>query len=218
MDWLVLQLTDSAFPSGGFAHSAGLEAAHAWGDVTCARDVERFARDVVWQAGAGALPFVRAAAEGRFDEADRACDAFLVGTVSNRASRTQGRALTATAGRVFDANEAAVALARVASEREAFAHLAPVFGAVTAALGVAARAAQEMFLYTTLRQTLSAAVRLGLVGPHEAQSIQHASREVLDDVLTACASRGLGNASQTAPLLELTANLHDGLYARLFQS
>ena len=215
MEWIVLQLVDSAFPSGGFAHSAGLEAAHAAGDVKSAADVDRFARAVVWQAAAGALPFVRDAARD-FEAADRACDVFLVGNVTNRASRTQGRALASTAARVFAESEAIRRLAERASERAIAAHVAPVFGAVTAALGLSARDAQAMFLFTALRQVVSASVRLGLVGPHEAQAIQHAASAELDAALAACASRAF--ASQTSPVLELTANLHDDLYARLFQS
>ena len=58
--WLVLQLADSAFPVGGFAHSSGLEAAVQSGWVRDVRSIENFCVDCVRQAGAFSLPFVRA--------------------------------------------------------------------------------------------------------------------------------------------------------------
>ena len=108
--WTVLQLADSAFPTGGFAHSAGLEAAAQAGEVEGPDAVARFTRDAVWQAGWGALPLVR----GVFDDPaslpllDARTEAFLVNHVANRASRTQGRALLSTAARVFPDRVAAL--------------------------------------------------------------------------------------------------------------
>src|SRR6267142_5017999 len=55
--WLLLQLADSAFPTGGFAHFAGLEAAMHAGTV----ELDGFAREALWQAGHGSLPLVTAA-------------------------------------------------------------------------------------------------------------------------------------------------------------
>jgi urease accessory protein UreF len=45
------------------------------------------------------------------------------------------------------------------------AHVAVVFGAVSGALGFGAKHAARMFVYLTLRDTLSAATRLNLLGP-----------------------------------------------------
>ena len=47
-DW---QLIDSAFPSGGFAHSLGLEAAYHTGEVAGERSLQQFLKDALLQAG-----------------------------------------------------------------------------------------------------------------------------------------------------------------------
>ena len=51
---LVLQLADSAFPTGGFAHSAGLEAAAQLGEIEGPAGLRAFAEEALWQAGCAA--------------------------------------------------------------------------------------------------------------------------------------------------------------------
>jgi urease accessory protein len=217
--WLLLQLADAAFPTGGFAHSSGLEAAYHLGEVSSARDLERFVVASLWQAGMGALPFVRASHVDpeRIAEHDRACDAFLSNHVTNRASRTQGRTLLATCARVFDL-PAIHTLDAAARSDTLFAHLTPAFGAATRALEVPLRDAQALFLHTAIRGVLSAAVRLGLTGPHEAQRMHHAHRTTLESVLSACEGLSIEEVAQPAPLLDLFGATQDRLYSRLFQS
>jgi urease accessory protein len=217
--WRVIQLADSAFPTGGFAHSAGLEAAVQLGEVTDAAALRRFVAEALWQAGYGGLPLVRAAYEEprHLIHLDRLCDAFLTGFVANRASRTQGAAFIATCARVFGASPLAEAHAAVRARR-LHGHYAPLFGAAFRALEVPLVDAQQLFLHFTLRAVTSAAVRLGAIGPHEAQRLQDESTDQLDGVLAECAGLDVDALAQPAPLVEIIGAQHDRLYSRLFQS
>jgi urease accessory protein len=218
-DWLLLQLADSAFPAGGFAHSAGLEAAAQLGEVAGATGLRSFCEQALWQVGLGALPFVRAAREApaTIDALDARCHAFLSSHVTNGASRTQGRAFASTAARIFPRPELA-RLDEAVRARRLFGHHAPLFGAALAALGVGVRDAQQLYLHQSARGVASAAVRLGLVGPHEAQRLQHELAPLAGEVLDRCGALPIDEIAQPAPLLDLFGALHDRLYARLFLS
>jgi len=213
--WLLLQLSDSALPTGGFAHSGGLEAAL---QIAGPIDLRRFLRDALWQAGHFALPLTSAAHDnpGELPRLDARADAFLASRVANRASRTQGRAFLGTCARIFPAELSRLREhARAASLHQ---HHAPVFGAVLRTLGVERMSAQQLLLSQTLRGLLFAAVRLGLAGTHEAQRLQHELAPALDAVLDACGPLREEAIAQTAPVADLLGSMHDRLYSRLFQS
>ena len=215
----MFQLADSAFPTGGFSHSAGLEAAAQQGEVSDAAALRTFIEGVLWQAGHGALPFLRAAygPEAEPEKLDAWCDAFLSNHVANRTSRTQGRTLVATAARIFPEEELQRLHASV-RERTLRAHHAPMFGFTLRALAVPLEQTQELFLHLALRGVASAAVRLGLLGPHESQRLQHELAGVQDSILARCGPLPLSALSQPSPLIDLLGATHDRLYSRLFQS
>jgi len=215
---LLWQLIDSGFPSGGFAHSGGLEASVHHGHVT-GDSFLTFARQTLAQAGRGALPLVTGAHREPESLAalDRLSDVFLSNPVANKASRAQGRALLASASRSFRHTSFASIEEHVRREQLA-AHHAPMFGVVLKVLQASLIETQRAFLFVSLRGVASAAVRLGLVGTYEAQEVQAQLTRDVDLVIRNCGELEPRAIAQTAPLVDLIQSTHDRLYSRLFQS
>jgi urease accessory protein len=216
--WLLLQLSDSALPTGGFAHSGGLEAMSQQGELAGPDDLQRYLRQALWQAGHFALPLVAAAHDdpAKLCRLDARADAFLSSHVANRASRTQGRAFLDTCARIF--TEQLSPLRERVRSNGLRQHHAPLWGAALKTLGIDRLVAQQLFLSMTLRGLLFAAVRLGIAGTHEAQRLQQNLAPAMDAVLDACAGLGEDDFAQTAPIADLIGSTHDRLYSRLFQS
>jgi urease accessory protein len=214
IDWLIWQWIDSAFPTGGFAHSSGLEAAWQQGEIGQREDVVLFVEASLEQCGHAALPFVGAAFDSpvEFLPIDSLCDVFLTNHVANRASRAQGRAFLNAAERLFP-----FVVKKLKSEA-VYAHLPPVWGACLRGLEVKRETAIRMFFFNHLRCILAAAVRLNILGPMEAQIMQQRTSETAEDVIKKCEMLGLGDIAQTVPLLELWQGAQNRLYSRLFQS
>jgi urease accessory protein len=210
------QLADSAFPTGGFAHSWGLEAASQAGEVD-ADALPQLLRQLLWQVARGTLPLVTAAFRSpkRLESLDALAEKFLTNPVANRASRVQGRAFLATSARIWPSDELTDLDRRA---RAVCGHYGPLSGATLAALNVPLPTAQRLVLYQTCRGALAAAVRLGIVGSYHAQRLQHDCVDDLDSVLARCETLGEEDLAQTAPLLDLMQSTHDRLYSRLFQS
>ncbi len=238
-DWLTWQLVDSTFPAGGFAHSGGLEAAWQSGLLKDASELAPLIRASLRQTARGAAPFVAATCRdtSRFDSVDAVCDAVLSNHVANRASRAQGQAFVAAASRIYtqpeicefarasrqaaqSANAATLTnslQAPVGAMRRCL-HFAPVFGVVAAGLGLDAPAACSLFLFLSLRSLVSAAVRLGIVGPLQGQSVQNTLSRESDELVRLSINLSLDDVAMTTPLLDLAQATHDRLYSRLFQS
>jgi len=216
--WLLLQLADSALPTGGFAHSGGLEAAVQLGRAATPEELEDLVGEAIWSVATSALPFVSAAlrAPAALAALDLRCDASLPGHVANRASRAQGQAYLRAAGAAFGAPAQAVADAVRA--RRLPGHLAPAFGAVLRALGAAEEDARRLFLFQGARSLVSAAVRLGVVGPLEAQALLARAGDEAERALAVSADLSPEEAASSAPLLDLLQGHQDRLYSRLFQS
>jgi len=215
-DFLLWQLADSAFPTGGFAHSAGLEAAWQQGEVRGRAELDSFVVASLRQLSRAVLPFVTAAHDesGRLAEFDELCEAFTTNQVANRSSRAQGRAFLTAWKRIFAEGIGP----QVVDLAPPFSHLAPAFGACLRQLKVPRETTSRLFFFNHLRSLFAAAVRLNIVGPMEAQVAQRELSTVAEPLLLRCEELTLDDLAQTSPLLDIWQGTHDRLYSRLFQS
>ena len=197
----LLQLADGNFPSGGFAHSGGLEAWRHAGGATDFAGLHDLARAAIRLT----LPALREAArpDGNPSRADVELDVLLTYHVANNASRQQGRALRDSSDAVFG---------RLPTW-EGPLHLPVVFGVVARHLDLTPSTVDVAWLNHNARGLTSAAVRLGIFGPLEAQWTHARLVERLEPLLDDAAP-----PRQTHPIAELLQAAHDRLYTRLFVS
>jgi urease accessory protein len=216
-EWLTWQVIDSAFPTGTFAHSWGLEAAWQQGEVSDMAALQAFLEATLRQAARGAMPLVNAAyrAPERLASLDALADAFLLNAVANAASRVQGRTLLATVGRIWPGEAITHLQTRSAGT---CAHVAPLTGAAFRAIGLPLETIQRAVLYAAARGVVSAAVRLGVAGSYEAQRLLFECVPTLEAVASRCRDWSEADLAQTEPVLDLLQAAHARLYSRLFQS
>jgi len=218
--WLILQLSDSAFPTGSLAHAGGLEAAWQMGEIAGRDGLCAFINAAQQQIATSAAPILAGVLKSadRFEKLDQLFDAMLVNHVANRASRTQGQAFLATATRVFEV-PALVELQQAVRDRKLPCHLPAAFGAVYASLELDVERAVSHYLFLNLRGLISAAVRLGIVGTLEGQSIVfELSPQAPAWIQTALSISEPEAAAQSSPLIDFYQAYQDQLYSRLFVS
>ncbi|CEG35562.1 urease accessory protein [Plasmopara halstedii] len=232
-DWALWQMVDSLFPTGGFAHSLGLEAAVQEGLVV-ASSLRTFLSASLHQSANFAMPIVFSAHQITATSMKNSCDlvesvldlnkhavALYSNHVARKASFAQGAALLRLAlfmyGPKYPQFQTLVSMRNNAKEHGGIHH-AVLFGVVCALLGVEAEPTQRMFLFVTTRDVLSAATRLNLVGPLEAAKLQFEMTSLLELVFQAKKNRVVEDSYSSAPLLDLVQAMHDQLYTRIFNS
>ena len=78
--------------------------------------------------------------------------------------------------------------------------------------------AQQLFLFLFSRATLSAAIRLNIVGPYYAQRMLTECQTYVETSLEKTYNIKSDDATQTSPILDILQGRHDRLYSRLFNS
>lgn len=211
-----LRMGDSAFPSGGFAFSWGLETLVEDGKVNDGAGVLAFVRSQLQNRWATAdRVMARRAAETCCDEEwsdlDRMLDAMTLASELRAGSCQAGRALLrAHAGL---GNPAALSWRRLVAEGRARGHLPVVQGAVWAGSGLTMEVLETLSAWTLASGIAQAAIRLALTGPLEAQAIL---AEVADDIAGILAAPPPDEPHAFTPLADIAVMRHERGAVRLF--
>lgn len=221
----LLVLADGRLPSGGHAHSSGLEAAVVAGRVADLDSLAGFLTGRLATGGRTAAAFAAAAATAaaaaaaatsdgsqRLDALDDGLDARTPSPALRRASRTQGRALL-RAGRGIWAMPAD-------GRRER--HQPVALGAVAAAAGLGPADAALAAVYGMVTGPASAAVRLLGLDPYAVHGLLARLAPQIDAVAAETAAMAGWPVDElpagSAPVPEVDAEHHATWEVRLFAS
>ena len=211
----LMHLADSALPAGGYAFSNGLEGAYQLGLLGASGALEEFVRSALMAAAYGEIPFIHSCYAESDEEILTAMlhlyDALIAAPAMRRASLVLGKNWLRLMASLYPE-------VKFANLRRTYAHYTVVFGLALKAAGFTQADAQQLYMFQVLRDQMSAAVRLGIVGPMEATRRQLSLYVHCEDLLAEVAGRPYAQAMRCAPQLDIAQSAHDDLYSRLFQS
>jgi urease accessory protein len=223
--WLarLLQVNDSAFPTGGYAHSYGFEQVVRFGLVHDAKSMTHYLEHHLWPTLIHfELPVVRFAREAALhdDEDDLiALDACVDATKTAQELREASHSTGRQRLHAFCENKASLILNRFAQaidEGQSPGHHTVVYGIGLAALP------QQAVLTSWAFQSLSAvclsAPKLLRIGQNAAQRVLTTSLAGMDANVTRSLTISREELGWFDPLVEIASMQHEIAYERLFIS
>jgi urease accessory protein len=221
----LLHLSDTAFPTGGYAHSFGLEAYCQAGIVRDADGVEQFLRAQLEgsagpcdaTAAAGALAAMKAGDLDACARLDQTLEAMKPVREFREGSRQMGRqTLRVSADLSGDPRLATYFGSVQAGQRPG--HHAVALGMAGSVFGWSRLEVTTVFLYSTTSLLVGAALRLLPMGQTDGQRVLWRLHPTIEHLARDAASRDVASLSSFTPGLDIQGARHERLESRLFRS
>jgi len=218
----LIQISDSAFPSGRIAHSNGVEAWLAGHETARKAEILEMMHCYLAESyaplDAAAIGHAWRLTNSREQLAlDQLITAYKIADYARTASESCGRQLARLAQQVLLAVEEIPFMAEVAAGTTP-GNLCVVEGTLLRALGIGLNESVLSGIRSAFAGMLSVAVRLGRVGPLWAQEMLHEARPRLIDLALLAVATSVDDLRSVCPELEIHAMRKQAKRTNLFAS
>ena len=217
----LLQISDSAFPTGSFSHSMGLEAFAAAGELTSAEDLKRVVGLHLRSLATSDCVALRAAFGEGLEEilhTDRLLSATKLARELRAASSATGKRFLMSVAALGIKDLTLAAFTEAVRSGETPGNLAVGYGVAAPALGLGVEEALYAYLYATVASLVAAGQKLIPLGGSAAQrALYESSGEMLR---AAEISEGIGvdEMHAFAPVVDVYSMRHERQRVRLYIS
>ncbi len=221
----LIQIHDSAFPSGNFAHSFGMETYIQEDDIRNEADLKVFCEMYLRHNFASGDAIIAKEAYRLTKERDleglikleNICHAVKLSPETREGSMMMGRQFSRTIEPLIDDEFMSVWLKKFRN-KEVKNHYSVVYGIYTALIDVSPKMSLETFLYSSITALVLNAVRAVPVGQMSGVKTVHAMLPIIEEVAEDVMDYGLDDLDNNSIALEISSMRHEFLNSRLFIS
>lgn len=220
----LLHLVDSSIPTGSFAYSYGLESAITFGFVKNVSELKNYLYSFLQQAVSMELPFINSCFNLVFPDLDERLqtiieeyDAMMLVPTLHRASVIQGKNWLRLVETLYP--ELGIEdINRWLSRNKLSPHYVIVLALCLKRIEFTLSDIHSMYLHMSLRDQISAAIRLGFIGSMEGHTLQHQFYDFFENLMKTHSTTDYHQATRSAFLLDTTQVFHEDIYSKLFQN
>lgn len=218
----LLQLSDSALPTGSFSHSFGLETYLDRGIVTGEEDFVPWLDGYLAQMAYADALALRLATEAQDLAAVRRVDSLMhaaaVPQQIREAGVSMGARMSRIAGLAVPGDERLDAYLEAVADGDCHGHPAIVFALAARAVGIPAEDAVAAYLMSLTTSLVQNAIRAVPLGQDAGQRILSGAHGQIGRTVSMVGGLGEEDLGAAAPGLEIAQMVHENQRARMFMS